>query len=117
MTYNVRSDATRWQISNFLSNSTSNVCSISHHLSAVVPFDGKYPTFYLIALVTFALSLTIYEIFSNQEECQNFDLEDEGLGHGVEKWDLCHLTKIVRIHVGDFFQNFSYMVTCVYANG
>ena len=35
---------------------------------AVVPFDGKYPTSYLIAIVVFALSLSIYEIFANQEQ-------------------------------------------------
>ena len=41
---------------------------------AVAPFDGKYPTFYLKAIVTFALSLTVYEMFEIQENCKDFDL-------------------------------------------
>ena len=37
---------------------------------AVTPFNGKYITSYLIAIVMFALSHTIYVIFANQRKCQ-----------------------------------------------
>ena len=37
---------------------------------------------YLMAIVMFVLSLTVCEIFANQEKCQNFDREDEGQGQG-----------------------------------
>ena len=47
---------------------------------AVAPFDGKYLTSFLIVIVMFALSLTNYEIFANQEKCQNFYLESECQG-------------------------------------
>ena len=57
MTYNIRSYAIRWQIADFLSN-------------------------YVIAIVMLALSLAVYEIFTKQDNCQNFDLENEG--HGQE---------------------------------
>ena len=51
----------------------------------VAQFDGKYLTFYLMAIVMFALSLVIYEILTNQEIFQNFYLEIDGLGQGVEE--------------------------------
>ena len=35
---------------------------------AVAPFDGKYLTFNLTAIVMFALSLTVYEIFANKRQ-------------------------------------------------
>ena len=40
-----------------------------------MPVDGKYLTFYLMAIVMFALSLAVYGIFENQENF-NFDLEN-----------------------------------------
>ena len=43
----------------------------------IVTFDGKYATSYLMAIVMFDLSHTVYEIFANEEQCQNFDLENE----------------------------------------
>ena len=46
---------------------------------AVAPFDGKYLTYYLMAVTMFAISLTVYEIFTNRK-CQKFDLENEGQG-------------------------------------
>ena len=63
----------------------------------MTPFDGKFLTSYLMSLVMFALSLTIYEIFANQIKCQNLDLESEG--QGGEKH---HSTKNVRLHIDDF---------------
>ena len=40
------------------------------------------------AIVMFALSFTIYEIFAIQIKCQKFDLENEGQGYGGEKREL-----------------------------
>ena len=34
-----------------------------------------------------------------------------GQGQGVEEWNLRHSTKNVIIHIGDFFQNVSYLGT------
>ena len=50
-------------------------------------FDGKYQTSYVTAIVTFALSLPVFEIFAKQENCQNFDLEYKGPGQGLEERD------------------------------
>ena len=50
----------------------------------------------------FALSLTVYEIFAKQEKCQNFNLENEGQGQGVEKWDLRYSTRRIPSHIGEF---------------
>ena len=50
----------------------------------VAPYDGKYSSSYLIAIALFSPSLTVYEILSNQEQCQNFDLANEDQGQGVE---------------------------------
>ena len=65
---------------------------------ALAPFDGKYLTSYLMALVMLALSLTICEIFAKILQCQSFDLEDEGHGQGVEElgWN-------VRFYIAVFF--------------
>ena len=46
----------------------------------------------------FALSLAVNEIFANQETIQNFDLENDRQGQGVEKQDLGHPTRNVRFH-------------------
>ena len=70
----------------------------------VAPFDGKYPTSYLRAIVMFGLFLPVYQIFINQEKCQNFDLENEVVE--VEKQDLRHSTRHVRFHISDFFAQF-----------
>ena len=61
----------------FLSDGSSNVCSIS-----------------------------IYETFTNQIKCQNFELENKCQGQGGEKRDLRHSTRNVRFHIGDFFKEF-----------
>ena len=74
-----------------------------HTIFAMAPFDGKYQTSYLTAIVMFALSLTVYEIFANLIKCENFYLENEGQGEGREKGNLCHSTGNARFHIGDFF--------------
>ena len=74
-------------------------------------FNGKYTNSHIMAIVIFVLALTICEIFTKQEKCQNFDLIKND-GQGIEQQDLCHLTGNVRIHI---FQNFSYLGTYVYA--
>ena len=48
-------------------------------------FDGKYMNSYLTAIVMFALSLTIYEIFANEIKFQKCDLENEGQVLKVKK--------------------------------
>ena len=63
----------------------------------MAPFDAKYLTSYLMAIVMFALSLTVYETFANQEKCHKFDLENEGYCQGVEKLDLRHATESIFI--------------------
>ena len=59
--------------------------------------DDNHPTSYLMAIEMFVQSLTVYEIFANQGNFQNIDLENEVQGHGVEKRDLRHSTRNVRI--------------------
>ena len=59
-----------------------------------------------MAIVMFALSLTVCEIFSKQEKCQNCDLENECQGQGVEERDLRHSTGNLRMHIRDIFLEF-----------
>ena len=47
---------------------------------------------------------------------QNPYLENEGQGREVAEWDLRHSTINVRIHIVDFFLNFSYQATNGYTN-
>ena len=56
----------------------------------------KCSTYHLKATVKFALSLTIYEISANKENCQNPDLENEGQGQEVEKLDLRHELELLK---------------------
>ena len=57
---------------------------------AVAPFDGKYLTSYRMAM--HALSLTVYEIFTNPDKFQNFDLENDGQCQGIEERNLRNST-------------------------
>ena len=59
-------------------------------------------TNFLMAIVMFALSFTVYRIFTNLRKCQNFNFENEWQGQG-EKLNLCHSTGNVRFHIDDFF--------------
>ena len=79
-------------------------------------FKGKYITSYLMTMVMFALSLTIYEIFENQIKCKMFYLKNEGQGQ-VGKRDLRHSTGNVRIFIGNFLQNYSFPEKYAYAKG
>ena len=72
------------------------------------------PTSYLMSIVMFTISLTVYEIFAKHEKCKKL-LENECQGQKVEERDLRHSTGSVRIHIGDFFQNFSYLGAYIYA--
>ena len=65
----------------------SNVCSFSHCLEDFCKLQKKYQT----------------------------DLENEGQDQVVVERDLRRSTGNARIHIGDLFQNFSYMGICVYA--
>ena len=51
----------------------------------MAPFDGTCMTSSLMAIVMFALSPTIYEIFAKQIIRQTFDIENEGQGRGEKK--------------------------------
>ena len=42
------------------------------------PFEGKFPTSYMMVIAMSALSLTVYEIFANYEKFRNLDLANEG---------------------------------------
>ena len=70
-------------------------------------------TSYVLAIVIFALSRTIYEIFANQIKCQKFDLQNEDQRLG-ENRDLRHTTRNVRFHIGDFSPEF-YIATWQYS--
>ena len=78
---------------------------------AWAPFDGKYLTSYMMAIVMFALSLTICEIFTKIIKYQSFDLENEGQGQEVEERNLRHSTGNIRLHIGEFFR---ILTTCEY---
>ena len=67
----------------------------------MAPFDGIYLTSYLMAC----------ELFAKQDTFENVDLETEGQGQGVQERDLSHSPGNVQLHIGDFFQNFSYLTT------
>ena len=71
---------------------------------AMAPSGGTYTTSYLMTIVMFALSLNIYEIFTDQQKCQKFDLENEGQSQGREKRNLCHSTGYVRFHTSEFLR-------------
>ena len=48
-----------------------------YNICSVALFDGKYMTSYLMAIVMFALSLTVCDIFANQEYANNFTMKME----------------------------------------
>ena len=56
-------------------------------------------TSYLMAVVMFALSLTVCLIFVTQEKCKKFDLENEVHVQGVENW-IC----AIRFEIVDSMQ-------------
>ena len=58
---------------------------------------------YVMAIVTFVLSLTIYEIFTTQIKCQKFDIEVEAHDQRAENEIWHHSTGNVRC---DFFSEF-----------
>ena len=77
----------------------------------MTPFDGEFMTSYLMAIVMFALCLTMCEIFTKVIKCQQFYLEIEGQGEGEEKLDLHHSIRNARFYIGEFF--FRILVICV----
>ena len=82
----------------------------------MTPFGGKYSTSYLMAIVIFAFSVS-YRLLDihKSRKCRDFDLENEGQNHGLEGQDLHRSTGTVRYYTGDYFQNFSYSATYIYA--
>ena len=61
-------------------------------------FDVEYITSCLMATVMFVLSFIVFEIFTKEEKCRNFALENEGQCRGVEERDLRHSTGNVRYY-------------------
>ena len=68
---------------------------------AVVPFDGNCTTSYvlaIVAIVMFALSLIVCELFANLIKFKNFDHGNEGRGQEGEKKWIC----TIRLEMFDF---------------
>ena len=68
---------------------------------ALAPFDGKYMTSYVMAIIMFASDLTIYEIFAKHIKCKTVDLENELRSRRRKKRDL---TGNVRSCIVDFLR-------------
>ena len=58
----------------------------------MAPFDGKSVTSNLMAILIYALTVTIYNVFASEIKCKKFDLENEDQGQEREKLDLHHST-------------------------
>ena len=72
----VRSGALRRQITDFLTDSNSNVCSVSYRFRGI----------------------------DKLRKIPNFDLEDECHCRGIGKREFSQSTRIVRIHTEDFLE-------------
>ena len=66
-----------------------------------------------MAIVIFALPITIYEIFANQENCQSFDSENGGQGQRVDN-RICALQTEMFESIWLIFSVLSYQATHVY---
>ena len=82
----------------------------------VAPFDGKFPTSYLMVIVMFALSLTVYEIFANIKNAKRWPW----------KWKSWSRSRKTGLAPFDYkypnlyrwiFQNCNYLGTYVNAKG
>ena len=62
----------------------------------MAPFDGRYITSYVMAMVMFALSLTMYDILAKQIKGKKFDHENEGQGPGTK-----HVICTIRLEMFD----------------
>ena len=102
MEYNIHSGVIRWQISN----------STTFTMAA---FNGQYGTYYLMIIVMCALSITTYEIYTNQIKLTT-DLKLKVEVKNEKKRD-CTIQLAMfdskHILVNEFFQNFSYLPTCL----
>ena len=54
-----------------------------------------------MAIVIFALSVNVCEIFVKQEKLRKCDLENEVKCQGVEERNLRHSTANIRFHMGE----------------
>ena len=68
----------------------------------MAPFDGKYATFYLMAIAMFAPFLIVCEILAKQEKCRNFDLDPKSQDKEAKERYLRQSTVHVVIHIVDF---------------
>ena len=67
----------------------------------MAPFDGKYVTSYLMAIIMFTLSpLTRFHEWNKMKKVV---YQNEGQGQWWEKWDLHNSTGNVLLHIADFF--------------
>ena len=82
----------------------------------MAPFDGKYLTSYLMAIVMFALSITIKfaRNLQNKKNATTFTLKVKVKVKEYKKWELCHLSGNVQTHIGEFCHNFTYLATYIY---
>ena len=69
-----------------------------------MPIESSDMTSYLMTIVMFALSFTIYEINSKQIKFPSFELENEGQGQGKEIEGLSHSTRNFLFYTADFFR-------------
>ena len=81
---------------------------------AVAPFNGKYPTFCVMAIVMFALSLTICEIFAKLIKCRVWPWKWRSSSRR-RKTELAPFDSKFSIPYSLCFQNFSYLEMYVYA--
>ena len=63
-----------------------------------------HTTSYLMAILMFALSLTVCDIFATQEKCQNFDLENECQVQGEKNGTCAIRLEIVESILVIFFR-------------
>ena len=70
---------------------------------AFAPVDSKDLTSYLIAMLVFALSVTICEMFTEIIKFKKNYHDNEGQGQEFELRDLRHSTGNVRLHIGELF--------------
>ena len=137
MEFNIRNGLIRYQISNAMKVILEHfplaltVCEIiTFQISslwkcrsrswpttlAVAPFIGKYPTSYAMAIVTFAISLIVYELFANQENAKTFTLQTKVKVNEYKKWT-CAIRLEMPVSIWVIFcRILIYLRTCVYAN-
>ena len=78
---------------------------------AMAPYHGQYIIFYLTAIVMFALSVNIFEIFATQIKCQKVLPWKWRSRSRKRKLDLRHSTGIIRLYISDMWFFFRILAT------